>query len=284
MPIDIVLSLNRGLMRPMVTLVNSIVANASQPEALRFNVAVPAVAEDVAAFERLADLRFPDRAFEIRFAPAALSPWIADYVAARRGKPLDPRIGQAMNYARFDVARLFPDLGTFLYLDADIVVLGDVAPLFAPGTLRRRLAAVPQLFTGLLYFRKPLVGWRAGMSMPRPFNAGVYLSDISAWGEALDRELVSIFDWDRRHGYKLFSLHTEPLMNLAFKDYQHLDKRWNASGYGNHPLVARLLKRPVEKISVLHWSGGHFKPWRDRSTAYADLWWRYDLGPLPEGL
>ena len=281
MPTDIVLSLNRGLMRPLVALINSIVSNSSDVPALRFNIAVPPDPVEIAAFETLIDRSFPDRTFAVRVAGATLSDPIRHYVEGRLQAPLDPASGKALNYARFEIRNLFPDLESFVYLDGDIVVLQDVAEIFKLFDTQKRLAAVRQPLPGIFYFQKPLAGWREGFSIPRPFNAGVYVSHTRYWGEDMLDELSSIMEWDRRHDYKLFWLHTEPLMNLLFKDYQRLPKRWNQSGFGNHPLVARLLKRPIDDIAVLHWSGGHNKPWKNRDTVFAEQWWAYDKGPLP---
>ncbi|MEM9707437.1 MAG: glycosyltransferase [Pseudomonadota bacterium] len=279
---EIVCCLNRGLMRPLVTLINSVQAHATRPDALRFNLIVPPRPEDLDAFERLIEAAFPERRFEIRIVGGDLSPPVWEYLQARSRLPAKKEGAQTMNYARFEVARLFPGLGRFIYLDCDIVVLADLEDLVRDFDPSRRLAAVPQLFTGLFYFRKPWAHWKAGLSMLRPFNAGVYVSDAAAWGEDLARELQSIFDWDSRNAYRLFSLHTEPLMNLLFKDYAPLHRRWNASGFGNHPVVAAALKRWQTDIGIVHWSGGHRKPWRDRTIAFADEWWRYDLGPVPK--
>jgi len=279
MTTDIVFCLNRGLLRPLVAAMNSIVTNAADPAALRFNVAVPP--SQVGEFERLIDRAFPDRVFAARVGGATLTGGVRDYLDGRRGSPHNPESGTALNYARFEVHRVFEGLGPYVYLDGDLVVLDDIARALAALKPGRRLAAVPQLFTGLFYFRRPLLGWREGLAMLRPFNAGVYVTDARVWQGDVMAELQSYMDWDRRHGYTLFSLHTEPLMNLVFKAYQHLDPRWNRAGYGNHPLVARLLKMPKGRIGVLHWSGGHNKPWKNRDTVFAEEWYAYDLGEIP---
>lgn len=117
--------------------------------------------------------------------------------------------------------------------------------------------------------------------MMRPFNAGVYVSDAAYWGADMWAELEDIFAWDKRNDYALFHLHTEPLMNLLFKDYQRIPNGWNHSGFGNHPFVAAMLKRPLDTVQVIHWSGGHRKPWKNRATIHSDKWWAYDIGPLP---
>ncbi len=280
MPTDIVLSLNSGLLRPLMALMNSIVSNSSNPASLRFNLLVPPVAADVAAFEQAIAGAFPDRSFEARVAGTELSDPIRNYIEGRLKTPLEPDSGKAMNYARFEMLNQFPDIEEFIYLDADIIVLSDIGEVFAQIDPSLKLAAVRQPLPGITYFRRLKAGWQEGMSIPRPFNAGVYVSHGRHWGEGLHEALGKIMDWDREQDFELFWLHTEPLMNLLFKDYQVLPKRWNNSGFGNHPLVARLLQGSLSETAVIHWSGGHRKPWKNRDTAHADTWWKYDLGPV----
>ena len=280
MPLDIVLSLNTGLLRPLLALMNSITRNSAEPSALRFNLLVPPIRSDVAAFENGIEAAFPDRAFDVRVAGTEISAPIRSYVEGRLKKPLEPDSGKAMNYARFEMLTQFPDIEEFIYLDSDIIVLSDLAEVFAEIDPSRRLAAVRQPLPGITYFRRLKTGWKEGMSIPRPFNAGVYVSHGKHWGDEMHRDLGRIMEWDKEHDYELFWLHTEPLMNLLFKDYQILPKRWNNSGFGNHPLVARLLQGSLSDTAVIHWSGGHRKPWKNRDTAHAATWWNYDMGPL----
>lgn len=279
MTLDIVFCVNAQWAHPLVTAINSIVMNSSAPASLRFNIAVPPAVEQQEIMTRAIDAAFPDRDFAVRIRGAVLSDWITDYIESRLQRPVLPTEGFLSNYARFEVQRLFDDLGTYVYLDADLVVRDDIAILLQQFDQDHRLAAVPFSLPGIFYFRNPLVGVRKAWRMLRPFNAGVYVTDTRFWDSTLMCELQSLMEWDRQNDYKLFWLHTEPLMNLVFTEYQRLPRRWNRSGYGNHPLVARFLKQPVSEMSVIHWSGGHRKPWRDRNMAYADEWWAYDKGP-----
>jgi len=280
MTIDIVFCLNSNLARPLVTVINSIVRNAAEPASLRFNIAVPPSGQELETITSVIENAFPNRDFSVRIRGAQLSNWIATYIEHRLGRPVRPAEGIALNYARFEVQTLFDDLKNYIYLDGDLVVRDNIASVIEMFDEERGLAAVPQYLSGLFYFRRPLAGLREAGRMLRPFNAGVYVTDARLWGDDLMLELRSLMEWDRRNDFKLFWLHTEPLMNILFKDYQRLPRRWNQSGYGNHPFVARLLKRPLSEMSVIHWSGGHRKPWRDRSIAYAEEWWAYDKGPV----
>lgn len=285
MTIDIVFCLDKAVLRPMIAAMNSIVSNTKDPDRLRFNIAVPAVGEDNRIIAEAIDAAFPAARFSWSTVPVRAPDWIVDYVRGRFGSDISPALlnKRTMQYARLYLSDMFPGLGKFIYFDCDVIVLDDVARLWdiAAITPERPFAAAPQLFTGILYFSRPLVGWKEGLSIPRPFNSGMFVTDAGAWPGAVTERIRHYLDWNAAHDYKLFALQDEPILNLTFKDYTRISPRWNRCGYGNHPLVARLLKRNRSAISVIHWSGGHNKPWRDPNVVYSREWFAYDKGPLP---
>lgn len=283
MTIDIVFCLNSAVLRPMIAAINSIATNAAVPAALRFNIAVPALAEEAEAIRAGVAEAFPEAPFQWTTAAVSAPEWIAEYIQGRSGGGLDADdlARKSMQYARCYLPEIFPDLGKFIYFDCDVIVRDDVARLWqeAAITKDRPFAAAPQLYTGLLYFSRPLTGLREGLSILRPFNSGMFVTDAQAWPGAISDRIRHYLDWNAAHDYTLFSLQDEPILNLVFKDYLRLSPRWNRCGYGNHPFVARLLKRPLSEMSVIHWSGGHRKPWNDQGVIYAEQWWAYDKGP-----
>lgn len=280
----------------MIAAMNSVASNAKRPQELRFNIAAPHVKADVAKIEAALSDAFQDAPFQWRVSSAQAPDWVTDYVQARFIKPdelgksqgtdahEDALHRKAMIFARMYLPLIFADLGKVIYLDCDVIVRDDIAKLWADAAVdaKRPFAAARHLYLGQMYFRKPFKHWRWGRKMRRPFNSGMFVSDVTAWDGAPMDELARIIEWDRREGYVLFDLVDEAMLNLMFADYLEVSARWNRCGYGNHPLVARLLKKPLSEISVIHWSGGQKKPWRQRDTIYAEEWWTYDKGPLPE--
>jgi lipopolysaccharide biosynthesis glycosyltransferase len=114
----------------------------------------------------------------------------------------------------------------------------------------------------------------------KSFNSGVLLTDMRFWDEATYDRLKYYLDLDRQYGYRLYNLGDETVLNLMFKDYWPLDKGWNWCGFGNIGLVTWALRFGVDlkQKQVIHWSGGHYKPWRNPEIAFADVWAQY----LPE--
>lgn len=296
MTIDVVFFLNRGALRPMLAALNSVRQNAAAPEALRVSLVVPDDAEEQALIADAMERAFPWPGFSWRIVPTRPPEPIAAYIRARYGTPMPERdfLRRSIHYARLWMTEDLPaDMGRFICLDCDVIVIDDIARLWEEARLDQHevFAASPQLFHGLLYFRQPWKGWAEVRGMGRPFNAGVTVINAPAWGAPVRARLQEILDWNAANGYGLFSLHDEPILNLLFKDYVRFSPRWNRCGYGNAPWLARLLKKPLSETSVIHWSGGHHKPWTRRDVPFGDLWWQYDLGesfdaarkPVPAG-
>jgi len=276
MTIDIAFSLNKGVMVGMLAALNSVARNTANPTALRFNIAVPP--EEQTEFESALQQCFPDAPFQWRLAGFTPPQYLADYLNNRfKPQNRDRQNSRYMQYARLFLGSLFPDLTKVIYLDADVIVLGDVAQLFESTQLTSDLyfAAVPHFFPAFLYFGKPLKAWSEIRAFEKTFNSGLIVTDVSHWGEATYATMRHYMDWDASYDYRLLNLGDETLLNLMFKHYLHLDARWNRCGYGNMRPLAWLLKKDLKQVAVIHWSGGHHKPWRTPNIVYGDIWRQY---------
>jgi len=194
-------------------------------------------------------------------------------------KKPERRISRYMQYARLFLKDIFPDVTRVVYLDGDTLVLGDVRSLFAQGsqlTPQRYLAAAPQFFPAMFYFSNPFKMWADLRKFKKAFNSGVLLTDLTLWTPATYEQLRHYLNLDAKNNYRLYHLGDETVFNLMFKDtYIPLHKRWNSCGYGQPHWITNLLKKDPEQMSVIHWSGGHHKPWQSDRVIYADLWRSY---------
>ena len=274
--IDVAFSLNQGILVGLSTAMNSVVKNASEPSQIRFNIAVPP--QEVDVFEAQLNRCFPEPDFQWRLGTFTPPDFLQSYLKNKfKPKTVARTRSRYMQYARLFLRDIFPDLGKVLYLDSDVLVLGDVARLFHAHTLTpdRYFAAVPHFFPGIFYFGKPFKGFREALRFEKTFNSGVILTDFRHWHETTYRSLNYYLDWDARENYRLFNLGDETILNLMFKHYLPLSSSWNRCGYGNARLYTWLLKKPLTKTDIIHWSGGHHKPWKTRNIVYGDLWWSY---------
>lgn len=276
MKIEIAFSLNQDIMVGLLTAMNSVVQNTADPGQVRFNIAVPPL--EVENFEAAINQCFPDPAFTWRLGTFTPPDFLKNYLQNKfKPKTEGRKRSRYMQYARLFLRDIFPDLGKVLYLDCDVLVLGDVATLYQGYTLTPDLyfAAVPHFFPGLLYFGKPLQGLKEALQFEQTFNSGVILTDFQYWDNATYQRLHHYLNWDASHQYRLLNLGDETVLNLMFKHYLHLSPRWNRCGYGNTRLYAWLLKKPLKDISIIHWSGGHHKPWKTNKIVYGHLWQNY---------
>ncbi len=280
MTVDIVFSLNHKIIFGLLAAMNSVVKNAAQPEQLRFSIVIPPGERQ--QFNHQLQAAFGQTDWQWRLQEYTPPQYMCDYLD-KRYSPMHPdrRNARLMLFATFYLGQAFPDLRKVIYLDADLVVLEDIAQLYRSleFTPARFFAAVPHFYPAPLYFNQPWRHrqWMEARQFVKSFNAGVQFTDLSYWNQATYQTLQDYLDWDRSNNYRTFTLGDEPLLNLLFKNYIQLDPKWNCCGFGNNQWLSRLLKRPLNEIAILHWSGGMRKPWQDRDIVYGDVWRNYAL-------
>lgn len=282
MYVDIAFSINRTLQVPLSVVISSILRNTSQQTGLpllRFNIVVPM--GDRPFFEQQLQADFASYS-NVIFRIREYSPpnYLKQYLDNKfKEKKEARRLSRYMQYARLLLKEIFPDVGRVVYFDADVVVLGDVRSLFALGyqlTPKTYLAAVPQFFPAIFYFSNPLRMLKDLRRFKDTFNSGVLLTDLAYWTPRTYDLLRHYLELDASRDYKLYHLGDETVFNLMFKDtYIPLPKAWNCCGYGQLHAVARFLKRDPQRMNVIHWSGGHHKPWESDRVIYADIWRSY---------
>ncbi|MEO1593251.1 MAG: glycosyltransferase [Cyanobacteria bacterium J06632_22] len=278
MSIDVAFSVNRALAVPLMVTINSIIKNAQQPDDLRFNVVIPPGA--TSDFQPQLNLAFPDRHQQIRLIEYLPPQYLRDYLDARFKPDSETRKNSRyMQYSRLFFKAAMPDVTRLVYFDADIIVLGDVGELYAQGkqlTAKQYVGAVPQNFPAWGYFSNPLKGWGEVKQFKRTFNSGVLLTDLTYWQDETYDRLKYYLNWDAENDYKLYNLGDETVMNLMFKqDYLPLDSSWNRCGYGNMRILTWLFDTNPDGMNVIHWSGGHHKPWRSKGIPFGKLWESY---------
>ncbi len=285
MIVDIALSINRTLHVPLLVVINSILRNTSHAvgqDPLRFNIVVPV--GETAFFEKKLKEAFSDRysldQVEFRIKEFSPPPFLEQYLDNKfQEKKPERQQSRYMQYARLFLKGIFPDVSRIIYFDADIVVLGDVRSLFAQGdilTSNSYLAAVPQFFPAIFYFSNPFKVWSDLRKFKSTFNSGVLLTDLSFWTDQTYDLLKHYFALDKNNSYQLYHLGDETVFNLMFKDtYIPLPGEWNCCGYGQAYLVTKILRKDPKEMKVIHWSGGHHKPWQNERVIYSDLWRSY---------
>lgn len=215
--------------------------------------------------------------------------------------PTGPGYGNlksSLNFARFYLAELLPSVRRVVYLDADVVVLRDLAALFDDHTATA-VAAVPRpkmrpcynknaSRPGMFFCDDPkarAVFRSNGIDDPdeqlSAFNAGVAAFDLDVWRERGLRQRAEF--WIRAHATtRLWRLGSNPpLVLVAAGSFRPLDTRWNCDGLGwkrTLDLDPACLRHGA---FVWHWSGPR-KPWLEAGL-FKHLWWPHihDASCLP---
>lgn len=168
-------------------------------------------------------------------------------------------------YNRFLIPQLKPELKKVLYLDSDIVVLGDIKQLFDIDLEGYALGAVPTVWPNLLIKKELSIS-----DEHKYFGAGVMLIDNQKWGQMNITKLA--FETEKKYRDKLL-MADQDVANIMFdNNYKILPHRFNydmhtAFNFNNDDVVIR------------HFSG--VKPWKLMEGTKTNLmpniedYWRY---------
>jgi lipopolysaccharide biosynthesis glycosyltransferase len=271
---DIVFVTDRNQMVGMLAAMNSVIKNCRRECALRFSiVSDPDSHPDIL---RRTDQLFGQANVDMRVVAFPLPAFLQENIRVNRSG----RLNNALNYTRLYLHQALPDLDKIVYLDADVIVLGNIADLWSIAKLDQKIiACVPSGvgsydYIGSFYRDAPPVAHLD--EGERFFNAGVYVTRLRAWEERgilpqLERWMII----HKNDPKGLFELGTQPLLNLVFyQDYEYLPPEWNVTGLGDQG-PALLDKNLLETAKILHWKGSH-KPWLPDGY-FKDLWNPYDL-------
>lgn len=172
--------------------------------------------------------------------------------------PLEPHAHYTIDtYTRLWLGEFFPQtVDRALYLDADIVVVGSIAPLWSTDLGGALMGAVdiPGSDQGLR---------RLGMRIEDGyFNAGVLLIDVAQWRTT--RAEITVLEYIRANPERVS--YDQDALNACFRSRtKRLDYKWNViCPFYREPLVLPLGRSEIEAIRrdarIIHFNGGS-KPW-----------------------
>ena len=148
-----------------------------------------------------------------------------------------------------------------LFLDADILVLDDLATLWEKPLNQHVLAAAPDAAVPRCSAPRGVKGWQALGIPPEAsyFNCGVLMIHLPRWRQGeVTRRVHQYFATTRE---PIDFLHQEALNSVLWDDWERLDSRWN--------LLASRAGRSYEQTGSEAWRqpgivhfAGRMKPWR----------------------
>ena len=153
-------------------------------------------------------------------------------------------------YHRLALPALLRDIPRILYLDADMLALGDFSTLWKTDLQGRSTGVVQDYFLGHQERWKTL-----GLPFPEYFNAGMMLMDLDRWrtekiGERVAQVVAEHPDWE---------YNDQDGLNVVLNGQcKTLDPQWNAT-------TTRLQAKAVEHPVLIHFTGQE-KPWHVSSV------------------
>lgn len=205
-----------------------------------------------------------------------LHPFTVEYISARMEKALqipgnrNRHVSAETNF-RLEIASLKPELDKILFLDADLVANTDISPLWDTDLTGYCAACAPDApnYTGNNeVFRK-----KAGLK--DYYNTGVCLMNLaecrrSGYEARMQQALQAQAD--------ILRYPDQDLLNIGFADnILPLTHSWNVYVQALDEFYPADISSGLQNNAfIIHWAGP-FKPWKNPSIRYADIFWKYCL-------
>ena len=278
--IHIALACDKDYYVGMLALLNSTSLNCRTPSALHFHL-VTTDEPSKQFLESRVRAVFPDLSVDVVVLNAATghelpasTVW-AQYRSAALSKPIV--------YARYLFPDCFPSLRRVLYLDQDVLVVGDIGELWRVDMQGFPIAAVRLSRPGAEFHKQLNMNdpaLRHYNEHESSMNNGVLLYDLDAWrrpGANYTQQLLAWTALNRQR--QLYLLGSQPPFNLVFyNNYKVLDRKWNVMDLAGlaRPDTGEPITVPYTDIveaGILHWNGV-LKPWACQGH-YSELWRSY---------
>ena len=192
------------------------------------------------------------------------------------------------NYSRFYFKEHFSDLGRIIYLDSDILVLGDIYNLYKlhDSKLSRKkyinsyFIAYDRKRDNSTYYNwnhKGLIEYKDVLKKKGTyFNAGIYLTDLNNWvkNDIVNKIEKCIENNVTDENTVMYLSGTEPPLNIIFHDAGKLDKIWNYT-----PKKKEDPENVCKNAKILHFKGP-LKPWLNNGNRMSSNYgkrWRFYL-------
>ena len=202
-------------------------------------------------------LQLQDENFSIEFADISYA--VKDI---EHKLPNEQHFGLATWYRLF-IQSLFPQYDKILYLDCDIVVLGDISKLYNTDLEGNYIAGVIEnwiLHSPIFsYYTKEAVG----IESREYINAGIMIMDLAKFREnKIEERFVELIN---KYNFSVIDPDQSYINYLCHGHIKYLPFEWNRTPLENVE---------CESPKIVHYALG-FKPWHDETMFLANYFWKY---------
>ncbi len=252
---NILVSSNDAYVMPLTVLLQSLFDNHDEPMTIWF-LWSDLTEENRAFFRRLIE----SRGSELRLVEVGQTEF--------RGLPTKSYISRE-TYFRLLAAELLPaTIERILWLDADMVVNGDIRPFYHLDLQGMAVGACPHGSVMRGTMRENCA--RIGIRYPEQyFNAGVMLCNLSRWrGMDIPGRIRQILSVPREMKFP-----GQDLTNLVFNG-EVFTADWRLYNCMTHSILAEELPELRALTRIIHYAGTA-KPWEFFDLPFSDIWMKY---------
>lgn len=170
-------------------------------------------------------------------------------------------------YFRIFIPELFPQYDKGIYLDADLVVPGDISWLYREPLGRRLVGAVADYSIQKIAPFMQYIDEYVGVDHKNYVNSGVLLLNMKRLREVdLSGRFLS---WVEKYGLETVAPDQDYLNALCWDGIQYLDPDWNA-------MPSECLS-VMDNPQIIHFNLAS-KPWLNEQVPYDQVFWKYAAG------
>ena len=170
-------------------------------------------------------------------------------------------------YFRLFIPELFPQYDKGIYLDADLVVPGDISWLYREPLGRRLVGAVADYSIQKIAPFMQYIDEYVGVDHKNYVNSGVLLLNMRRLREVdLSGRFLS---WVEKYGLETVAPDQDYLNALCWDGIQYLDPDWNA-------MPSECLS-VMDNPQIIHFNLAS-KPWLNEQVPYDQVFWKYAAG------
>jgi len=166
-------------------------------------------------------------------------------------------------FFRLFIAQLYPDYDRAIYLDSDIVVLGDISCFFDIDLENNVLGAIVD---DVIYANKDLrfyVNNAVGINYKKYFNSGVLLIDLNEFrAQNILEKFLRLVEC---YNFETIVPDQDYLNILCENKVKFIDKSWDRMAIDENY---------SGDLNLIHYNN-YFKPWNSDGVPYARFFWQW---------
>lgn len=252
--ISIFFACDENFVKFMAVTITSLIANASKKFSYDIHILCTKISED----KKQKVIKLANENFKIYFDD------VTDYLKSISYRLPIRDYYSKTTYYRLFISEMFPELDKALYLDSDMIVLGDISELYNQDIGENYVGACNEQAMVQTDVYGTYVEKCIGLDRNKYFNAGMLLINCAQFRKQkiLDQFIRLL------HEYSFVVTQDEDYLNFICKDKVFwIENSWNVETYGK-------IKYSETTAKIIHYLMVG-KPWHFKDVLFAEIFWNY---------